>query len=245
MHIIGGHDYYDCMLAYGRDMDIVFVRDGRKVRAKRSSDDFDWLRSSHDQVHLRFHNSPVKQPWRTDWIDVGPTHKIRYKLITVIVADTLYRGMRICVSSEKMPSLHPDLPFQYVWSDEQLDKLIPGLTAYESGGMFASPKEQRPRWFTAKKLSREQIDTMINHQIAVVVEDTGNDDIIINGDNLKNIAFFKVLDPLQCYTVLYDWISGVLSTNANKMVQIQDPKILLKKHGMDETSFRNPKRKKT
>ena len=85
---------------------------------------------------------------------------------------------------------------------------------------------------------------MIDHQIAVVVDDDSVNDLVINGDNLKSIAFFKVLDPLQCYTVLYDWISGVLSTNANKMVQIQDPKILLKKHGMDETSFRNPKRKK-
>ena len=198
MHIIGGHDYYDCMLAYGRDMDIVFVRDGRKVPNERAKKDdgFDWLRSVHDQVHLRFHNSPVKQPWRTDWIDVGPTHKIRYKLITAIVADTLYRGMRICVSSEKMPSLHPDPPFQYVWSDEQLDKLLPGLAAYELGGVFVSTKEQRLPWFTTKKLCREQINTMIDNQIAVVVEDTGNDDIIINGDNLKSIAFFKVLDPL-------------------------------------------------
>lgn len=246
MHIIGGHDYYDCMLAYGRDMDIVFVRDGRKVSSviPKEDDGFNFLRSSKREVHIRYNDQVVKQPWNREWLDVAGVCWIRYRTVRVIIADTVYRGLKLSISYDKNPPLYSNFPDYYVWSEDQLNRLLPGLAVFERKGLFSSSKEERIRWFTAAKLDAEQIKLMIDHQIAVVIDDGTVDDLVINGDGLKGVGFYKLLTPLECYTALYDWISGVLSTNANKMVQIQDPKILLKKHGMDETSFRNPKRKK-
>lgn len=253
MHIIGGHDYYDCMLAYGRDMDIVFVRDGRKVplhlKREQADDGFNAIRSFNDVVHIRYNDKYVRQNmWpRADWIEVDGDPRVQYDVITVIVADTLYRGLRVYVTRDKGRVYAHSALAHCVWNDEQLDKLVPNLKVKPAMARWwveSTKPAIEGSYFGSTKLSQNQLDVMIENHIAVAVIDTSAKDVVLNGDQLKSVGFYRVLDPLQCYTILYDWIGGVLSTNANRMVTITDPKILLKKHGMDATSFRKAKGEK-
>ncbi len=63
----------------------------------------------------------------------------------------------------------------------------------------------------------------------------------INGDNLKDYQFYKVIDPFTLFQEISMWIGGILPHQGRPMVDITDDKIKIVKHGFDKFSFRKEK----
>ena len=58
---------------------------------------------------------------------------------------------------------------------------------------------------------------------------------------LKNMEFYKILDPYLCFQELSMYLSGILSINSKPIIEINDT-IKLEKHGFDKIkSFRKKK----
>jgi hypothetical protein len=66
----------------------------------------------------------------------------------------------------------------------------------------------------------------------------------INGDDLKDLEFYKTLDAFSVFQEIEMWVGGVLAAAGNPMVQITDDKIKVAKHGFDKFSFRKGKETK-
>lgn len=62
----------------------------------------------------------------------------------------------------------------------------------------------------------------------------------VDGDNLKEMEFFRALDPYQTWQEIAMWVGGVLARPGMPMVEITDPDVLAAKHGFDKWSFRRP-----
>jgi hypothetical protein len=60
----------------------------------------------------------------------------------------------------------------------------------------------------------------------------------IDSEGLKDIHFQRRVDPYEAFQMLSQWIGGVLPRAGADMVTISGEKTMLRKHGMDEWSFK-------
>jgi len=60
----------------------------------------------------------------------------------------------------------------------------------------------------------------------------------INGDDLKDLEFFRAVDAFSLFQKISQWVGGTIAGSGNPMVEIVDDKIKAHKHGFDKWSFR-------
>lgn len=168
---------------------------------------------------------------------------VSFEPFTILVAGVLYTGMRVIVPM----SINPYTPerLYFAWSNDAIKRILKeDVHVYSDSRYWSNNTEEYfknvPVHSSVVELCQDKRITIAYVAQKQMIEGWDNK-IILDGVHLGRMGFATCVDPTTCFQNIYSWVSGVLSDNSNRMVQITDEKIMLKKHGMDHTSFRKPK----
>jgi hypothetical protein len=234
MRIIGGKDYYDGALAYGRDEALVFVRKRHTVAepiAAKSAP----LAMPH-KLALKSANS--RWDWQHTVEIIGG--RSRYFVSTAYI---WFAGKRFGVVHAHDPSFL-SAKTRWFWSYDALQEFL--------GEMRTSVSEPH-RWrnkvidassikghFTDQGSAAER-EWLITNGVAIAIPDfrgRQEDGWFINTDGLKDIEFAKAVDPFAAFQELSMYVGGVMARPERPTVEVTDSRIVASKHGFDEWSFR-------
>lgn len=253
MRLIYGHDYYDNVLAYGRDDDVVFVRSKAEKRSNRDVPVYsggilsriafkgkkgDYIRHAYYNHSLRYNG-----------------FQYYFKHMTVVFCGKEYRGIQISMHPESNDLSQTDL---YFWNHDKFIEFVheQSLTitaAYVRATQNALDKELL-EYFDPHELGTKERNWLIENRITILVHDVtyippyavqGTGMVWnVNPDTLKDIEFYRIVDPYTAFQEISMWVGGVLPRNPNPMVEITDDKVKISKHGFDKFSFRKAKEQK-
>lgn len=239
MRIIGGHDYYDSGLAYGRDDDILFIRDGRVIKGKDAS--------------LKWHNGSTIESRRSwGWGNDSGRH---YAKVDGKMQERLHRGITVYVANKAFYGIevkdYIDGNFHTTfWNFSKFEEYV-----IEHKLKLVTPQHWDGRWikdmsvedrFKPRDISRAELDWMIDNRIAIAVghgDDEDKREWHCNDAKefaLKNFHFQRTLDPYTLFQELSMFV-GNWPQAGNPMVVITDNKVKAAKHGFDNWSFRRHK----
>lgn len=230
MRIIGGHDYYDSAIAYGIDPGVVFVRPKNSETDKLPIPE---RMTRHSSLWTLYRNKDKIGNYNHRYFD----HEVSLSPLFVYLAGVLYTGARLSIKLGDFP----ERTFNF-WDYEDLVKNLSARRIY-----FQVKNEY---FFEGKSIkhhleesgSKKDMDLCIANGITVGTMERpfgGRKPYWrINGDNLKEFEFYKVLDPYRCHQEISMYVGGVLPRPGAQMVEIQDQKIKAQKRGFDKWSFR-------
>jgi hypothetical protein len=102
-------------------------------------------------------------------------------------------------------------------------------------------------YFAERRVPPVAMDFLVSEGITLLTWGSGagqpdgpKDDWRVDGDDLKDMEFYRVLDPFQAYQEIAQWVGGVLPGRGAPIVEITDSGVLAAKHGFDRWSFRKP-----
>jgi len=254
MRLIGGRDYYDSALAYGRDTDVVFVRSNpikiahekyvAPYKHERKEETFDKrvrnIASVGNKHFIPFKNGiSMYRSYKDNVFELKSKH-YRFTFFTCIVAGKQYGGVRFeeFNNFQTLPS--------FFWSFDTFDKFLTNTLELE----YEPKNHYGCSWDKNSVLNHftnttTDVDWLIDNRVTTIVPIFNDTEYcyIVNGDNLKTVDFVKRLNPYQCFQEISMWVSGVLPRSGNPMVEITDNKIKIHKAGFDtKTSFRKMSR---
>lgn len=248
MRIIGGHDYYDTCLAWGRDEHILFLRN-----AGRSLKNQEFLALGIPVPEFSGH-------FQTNEEEAHPlSQKYRYRTSSThaIVCGKAYSGLQIIVTKPNDLAQDSHTGTYWFWALEPLENFLQqhGLKIHETLRSEAYTRSRRvsgnieptkPKgYFGPKELPKAALDKIVEMKITTMTFDP--DEAVhlrvscwkIDQPTLKNIEFFRAIDPVTIFQEISMWIGGVIGSHAPKPVEITDNRIKIEKHGFDnKTSFR-------
>jgi hypothetical protein len=265
MRIIGGNDYYDSALAYGRDDDVVFVRQKDKVLPSIVETNRWGAQTASNTQHPLLRN-PVKLVLSNKNGRIGCSAgyksmadaEVKARIseyhatgITVWLCGKRYQGVQwstFSVANETWRS-------SYIWNLDELERSVSSLgfeiprdvqkkwSRWSSPDDRLSPHEWLEKYFSHndqgfadKKIQTWMIENRITHVISAI--DNLKHVWKVDSDGLKDVQFYKVVDPYTAFQEIAMWVGGTLPRNPNTMVEITDDKIKAHKHGFDKWSFR-------
>lgn len=223
MRIIGGRDYYDSAIAYGIDPDVVFVRKAEKSNKLPMLDRSLW--------NWPLQKTPDRSLFR--WKSCYQSHDRDLQPLVTYVAGIRYSGAKLTILKGMIRKNY------YFWNYEKLVSFLAVEQIYlENNDRYGITVSQH---FDLSG-SDCHMDICVTERIvtALLIPKINGEPAhwLINGDNLKEVEFFRCLDPYRCFQEISMFVGGVLPKLGNKMVQITDDKIKVKKHGFDKWSFR-------
>lgn len=262
MRIIGGHDYYDGGLAFGRDEAVVFVRE--KDRGLLLEDVAKHgLNPSIFRMTLRDMDSDAVLGGtgigffghdRSGVTRRGETYIFYAE--AVVLCGKIYGGIRVDYPGQSgAESIH-------FWDKEALTEWFArrGMRVDDTNENawfpFHDSRTPLERYFVQTPVSRETLEWLISEKITVMsweqgsrlVRNIGGSEVgggrfwRVNGFNLHELQFYKALGVTEAFQEISMWVSGVLTGQDRPMVKILDDKIIAHKAGHDyKTSFRKPK----
>lgn len=237
MRIIGGHDYYDSALAYGRDDDIMFVRDACQFMHKDTP--LEW------PIETIFSYNGRQERYADRYYHVVDKTTRYTRPLVLYICGVRYFGVEIY-------DLYGDFK-EVFWS---YDKLAEYAAKHKLKIIDNSKWSWRPepsleqRW--TMKTTKEQLDWLIENRVAIAIGGYENHEFRDPKDrmvwycndakthSLRSLQFQKVMDPFTLFQELSMFVSN-LPKDGPLMVQITDPDIKIAKHGFDKWSFRRHK----
>ena len=208
------HDYYDSAIAHGIDKSVVYKRD-TKIEGKDRPDKY----RSMDTV------PSDNKRWYTEGFLLGFCGK-------------LYPYYKLTEAKEN----NPEVKFFYEY--EKLEKFLNlknKKVANRDRWSWRGREPTKKEWFDANTHTSRGLDALFLKERCPVFTWSqnyyGSGVVTVINPCLKDINFQQVLDPYTAFQEIYMYISGVLGTNENDMVDISD-KDMLKKRGFDKWSFK-------
>ncbi|MFX4300344.1 hypothetical protein [Pseudosulfitobacter pseudonitzschiae] len=236
MKILGGHDFYDGA-GYGVDKTILFLRD----------------KANHLHVvdGLEDHPFRIQKPWPYNY--TPDDYRGTLEPFLVAVGGTIYPGMREYRSYRPSMNFRPDEMYFHYDVDMALDVFdrVSEYTArfiYIAGGQSDERRSRRERLkeHFSRKITKTEIDWLIERKISVLTTHRtvrGKSEVRVNHACLKDIDFYKALDPFTTHMEIQSWISGVLP-QSKPVIDLSDI-YKIQKAGFDtRTSFRKAPQKK-
>lgn len=267
MKLIGGRDYYDNALFYGRDETITFVR-----RPSMFSDPeglLDLEIPGHEPITSgRIEFARIDRTRDTRWRDTtedgfySPDRFFWTCPLVVYAAGRRYAGIEmigISRNDHRQKYLENSLAQtrNFFYTFDEFDTFVKsyGYEIAESGHRWRyskAPEIARPLQAVKDHFSRPIDDKtkrwMIEQRHSIVIVRTCFRDkdryhrfrqaSEIDSDGLHHIQFYRAVDPAQMMQELSMWLGGVLPRPGALTVEITDDKIKAAKHGMDKWSFR-------
>lgn len=247
MRIIEGRDYYDNALAYGQDTSVIFVRSRTDVR---TNNDF-----KHTPIGTEGAAGPCVVPlgsdhnrtWRFNNHFTTNYHNYTINTVVVYLCGKIYRGLMVhdyCIGSKFEP--HVDTHY-FFWDHKAFECWLTKKGMEPLRGKSTSWRTIWPieHYFRRGEVSKTVLDYLIENKITILTFadlDSVNKHVwTINGDNLKDLQFFTVLDAFTTFQEISMWIGGVLPHPGNPIVTITDNSVKIAKHGFDKFSFRKEK----
>jgi len=237
MRIIGGKDFYDGGLAYGRDEQIAFVRN-RHATAEFVKDKDTPLTEKASVLRVR--NASYRIDGDDDVQVLRGKKMYGFTLLTVWFAGRRYGGVRV-----------RELDDYWRWSNEQfhfhwkLDAFVRFLATIEIELQVGEVNRQvvdvnsiaHHFQFPGRD---DQKEWLITNGIAIAITDHehGKRGWKFNTDGLKDIGFMRALDTYTAFQELSMFVGGVMARPGKPMVEITDDKVIAAKHGFDNWSFR-------
>lgn len=235
MRIYGGHDYYDCGMAMGRDPSVTLIR--CKSRDVSVDEAGGTLLKRHIEVRENI-------GWGGE---VGES-------IAVVFCEKIYRGYLI---PRDFVARHEQV-WDGVWTDEKFKTWVSSrksekkpVRVHMAGSWQYTRKDRKPdmtveQFFIPEPVSENLRRWMIMERVSILVERLprrGEDARFeVNPDGLKSLGFARALDPYTAFQELSMWIGGVLGGTSPEIVKIKDDNVLIENHGFDKvTSFRGPR----
>lgn len=219
MRIIGGRDYYDGA-GYGFDPTITFVRKAAVTDASTSPLLYSLRRTAHGTIH-RF---------------------------DVVLAGEVTRGLFI----ETTSSLYSSNTRKIIYDPAEATTFgLNNLSSYDRKICDLSVEPARRDAVREWALNTKTVCAISGAEPREVSEfnargyDLFNcwnrkDWIVSNGDFLKDVHFYRVMQPAEAHRAISSWVGGVLPYNA-PTVEISD-RSKIQKAGFDlRTSFRKMK----
>lgn len=255
MRIIRGHDYYDSALAYGRDDDIVFVREPKFI-ANRDTPFFHW--NMADMFVQSVSKWGGKHVTNEVVIKDGKYGPSKYKMfgVTVYLGTKRFCGFRVDIKGTSHTFWSKDS--LYHWAAEMGQEIHrPPKTRWNAGAMTID------EYFTPRDTTQKELDWMIENKVVTAlwsddVSDPLFDISIIGGwrredhnysypwrcnaadpgNALKDYGVMKAMDAYSTMQELSMYVGGIMGGTPPHMVKITDDNTLVKKHGFDKWSFR-------
>ncbi len=247
MRIIVGRDYYDSGMAYGHDQSCLFVRSrdqflDTKVVSKAGINipafDFHFVvAQKRSDVRFNTYQRTINHTTKTGCV-------VTYLFVPVcaIICAKMYRGFKVRGRPDE--EVYEEV---YFWNEESFTKWV----AEFGIGVVNKPYSWMnsltlAEYFDHKDLGRSVRDWLIDHKISILTYNPtpwifDKAQWRVNGDDLKEMQFFKVIDPVSLFQNIEMWVGGILPSSGNPMVEITDNNIKVAKHGFDKYSFRKPK----
>lgn len=243
MGIIRGHYYYEAALAYGRDDDIVFVREPRFF-AEKDVPFVHWNMSDMSVQHTyRYGGKHVTNEVVLKDGKYGPT---KYKMfsVTVYIGTKRFAGFRVDIKGETHSFWQKDALFH--WAEEMGQEIHrPPKTRYNANAMTLDD------YFAPRDTNRKELDWMIENKIATalfsddaadplfdrsIIEgyDRGKHDSLAPwrcnaadpGNALKDYGVMKAIYAFSAMQELSMYIGGIMGGTPPHMVKITDDKTL-------------------
>jgi hypothetical protein len=239
MRIIGGRDYYDLAMALGRDDSTVFVRRPKELPDKNVP--FSVIRPPFNVWFRKGRKGRIRIPMDRGldgyWYAPKPGRFWLFAGLSLVLCGVLYRGIRLRDKANGVTTEHffwSDAGFQ-AWLDQE-DVTLTWHRSHMIGSLTEVLGRQPP-------ISRAQTDwIMVNGVVSALGIESTDITWTINGDGLKAVEFFRVLDPWSAWQEISMFVGGVLAGSGKEMVEINDS-VRLQKHGFDKVrSFRNMER---
>jgi hypothetical protein len=261
VRIIGGRDYYDSGMAWGRDDAVLFLRNGNRTLSDREAQDL---------LHLPMRNLAFRligaqggftgRPslaHRGDPVQAASLGRLNHvaEFARVVLCGVLHDGMRI-TAKERFGSPTP-IDQRWIWTASAYRSYAGdhGLT-YDEGKPSSSknwirrggadvyadvPELPLDDWFAPVRLEGASRDAILDHRITIVSCDStvtavrGPDGVarpwLIDQPTLGSMEFAKAVDPYTAFQEIAMWKSGVLGSDGARMVEITDDRIKAEKHG--------------
>ena len=242
MRIIGGHDYYDSALAYGSDSSVVFVREKNLDNA---------LDPKQVGIATPITKILAKNPaGEIRHLDRGYYYRglpFTFTYCSVIIGASRWDGLRVTwltngfQNSTRAP--------RYIWTWDNFLQILE-----QENYTLAAVKPSRwdkhsiisAEYFAEKSCRQSEINWLAENHISILTCDyldfygkfNSHWDWRKNGDNLRDLEFYRVLDAYSVFQRISEWVGGTLANTGNPMVAITDDKIKAHKHGFDRWSFR-------
>lgn len=270
MRIIGGRDYYDSGMAWGRDDAVIFLRGGDRRLTERqmheemglpdatcgarfvSGDEsrYGWRRPGHHALT----SCAIRREGRTTRFEVAHAQ--------VILCGTLHNGVHI--ETTEPYGVARLLDARWIWTAQALRdfaadnglKLNEGRNSTETGygmtrtrGAISFEAQDLETWFTPRALVPEGL---ITAKVTVASmnplerhpQNDAREDLSwrIDQGTLADMEFAKAVDPYTAFQEISMWKGGVLPADGPPMVEITDDRVKIAKHGFDHPlSFRKAK----
>jgi hypothetical protein len=244
MRILGGHDYYDTALAYGRDETLVFVRStAEKARTVETAsahlrlppENTITFRGSHEYLRRSTH-----------------THEdIEYTVYPRILwfAGKRFGAMKVSrYGRGRSSGIMDDLWF---WHEDRFAEFMASIDA-----RLREPRKGRYpaesintasiSAFFSEEGREDEIGWLVENRVSIALltrerwPSDGDPCWRIDSDGLKDIHFQRRVDPYEAFQMLSQWVGGVLPRSGAELVTISGEKTMLSKHGMDKWSFKTP-----
>lgn len=237
MRIIKGNDYYDGCLAYGRDPNLIFVRQGEEYTGKILPKPFDFLQLSDNMGRLKYLKNHKNVGF--SYYSMNYEHHIFYKNekykiychpYKIWIAGISYKGLKLCINNNVFN----------IWNELSLNKEL------EKMGLYYCDMPSKWRLFSINTNNifeggnNDDLKFMLENKYTIMtleLMDFQKLKLIIDGDNLKKFDFQKIMDPYRAYQEIAMWL-GNLPKEGAPMIML-DNKTKIEKHGFDfKTSFR-------
>ena len=217
------HDYYDSIQGYGFDPTIIYIRNRDEIHKHD-------LSKSIPSLLL---NDLYSNEYKHSFGDIGEIYFCgkRYRFVNFI------------------KSVNEKTIFLYFYSLESLLYYL--AKAYKKDIKKRSKKAMQKYIKTYEKECKEfysinnnfeqniKLHEQFNTPIFTVYNKNDNPDIVIN-PSLKDMNFQKVFDPYRAFQEIDMFLSGVLQSPENKMIDINDSDMRDKK-GFNDMSFKKEK----
>jgi hypothetical protein len=217
------HDYYDSVMIYGQDSDVVFNRDPITY-------DISPYNSEIIKKLVMMTNRPLDlykwyQPSIIDYVKPKMLeYEYSFNPFRIIFCGEIYPGIQITETKNVFISSNT-----YIFYT--LDELFYFL---DEKKLFVEKKFKRG--FDYKRVCKSYFegysvdrDFLIKNKITIVIR--AYNKILIN-EELQKFGFYKVLDAYSAFQTLNQWISGTLTYPPNIMLEIED-KYKVESHGFD------------
>lgn len=218
-------DYYDVGLQYGIDPNCKYVR---------TTETFYYGDEKWDII-----NKMLRTHYQFNWYE-----KLLYQHF-ILFCGKIY----FCAEFYDGPPMKHTSIFVYNY-----ESLLKYCEVYNNTTLLNRvTKERHSKWSISAKDSFSQFPSNKKDKLIQFSIDIGSPIMMYTADKyidkstailnpcLKDVGFFKAVDPVTAFQELSMFISGVMGGQAPPMVQISD-KVRLEKHGFDSVkSFRNMK----
>jgi hypothetical protein len=250
MRIFGGNDYYDSAMGYGHDAQTVFVRGDALVPARDMAKI--GLRTAVMEGYLVDAKRPPRRRWEYGlrrWRRGGiviRAWEYQVEPVTVVVAGTRYNGVHVRRDPVGRPgSAEADV----LWDAEAFMRW-----QQQCGVLFeAAPVCDMDEYFEPAPLPAVVLNRVMERRWTILAHSPGDPEPVNSRDEspwridqpvLKDLKFFRRLPANLLFQEIDVWLGGRLGIEGRPMAEVSDA-VRLAKHGMDHTSFRRPKQKKS